>query len=74
MKFNKGRIILYIILGSSLSLITFSSLVNLYENKDRISRLITRKVNQKRFTKYKYNHEVHLIKNLNNFPFKLLKN
>ena len=46
MKFNKGRIILYIILGSSLSLITFSSLVNLYENKDRISRLITRKVNQ----------------------------
>ena len=35
---------------------------------------INRKVNQKRFTKYKYNHEVHLIKNLNNFPFKLLKN
>ena len=30
-------------------------------------------INKKRFTKYKYNHEVHLINNLNNFPFELLK-
>lgn len=39
------------------------------KERGRIDSLI----NKKRFTKYKYNHEVHLINNLNNFPFELLK-
>ena len=35
---------------------------------------ITSLIDEKKFTKYKYNHEVHLIDNLNNFPLRLLKN
>ncbi len=47
MKFSKiKKLTTYVFFATSIGIISFSSLVNIYENKDRISRLIKRKVDQ----------------------------